>query len=74
MTEEQWAFISARISAVEALALAIARTSPQFDKIKAQLIVDAGKRREALQVSPMLDDRIDAAMEPFQRLIAALDL
>lgn len=74
MTEEQWSFISARVSAVEALTLAIARTSPQFVQIKAQFIVDTDNRRNALQVTPMPEDRIEAAMEPFQRLRAALDL
>jgi len=74
MTEEQWSFINARASAIEALVLAIARASPQYNQIRTQLIADAEGRRKALRISPMPDDQIEAVMEPFQRLIAALSL
>lgn len=73
MTEQQWLFINARVSAVEALALAIASSLPQSEKIRAQLIEDTVNRRAALQLSPMPDDQIEASMEPFQRLIAVLE-
>jgi len=72
MNEEQWAFICARVSAVEELALALARASPQFDQIRARLIDETDMRRAALQITPMPDAQIEAAMEPFQRLIALL--
>lgn len=74
MTEEQWSFINARVSAVEVLALAIARASPQSDQIRTQLVIDTEERRNAFRMSPMPDAQIEAAMQPFQRLIAALDL
>lgn len=74
MTEEQWSFICARVSAVEALALATARASPQFSQIKAQFAVDTEARRKFLQITPMPDNQIEAAMQPFERFIAELDL
>jgi hypothetical protein len=74
MTEEQWSLINARISAVEELALAIARTSPHFEQIRERFIAIAEARRKALHVSPMVEDRIEALMHSFEHLHAELDL
>lgn len=73
VTEEQWLFMQDRISAVEALALAIAKSSPQSGQIKAQLVACANSRRKALEITPMAEDRIEAAMEPFLWLISELE-
>lgn len=45
ISEEQWSFLCARVSAVEAIALATARASPNLPQIRAQLLDDAESRK-----------------------------
>ena len=68
MTEEQWSFLTARLSAIELLAITIARHSENSKTIRTELSNEREIMTVALLNSPQPDSQIQAVLRHIERI------
>ena len=72
MTDDQWSYITAKLAALELLALSIARSMPSIEPIREQFCADLEVQRTAHLNSGHTDQHIENAHKQALRLLAAL--
>lgn len=60
MTEDQWTYVSAKLTALELVVLAIAKASPQVSEVKSQIAAQADSQEAALLFSDLTEKQVDA--------------